>query len=218
MATGSALGAAAERRVKLGAAAGMTAPVVFVVVFTLEGWLRPGYHASSMFVSELSLGPRGWIQIVNFVITGVLVFVFGCGLATRFRNGPASRAGPALMQIIGVSLVASGPFRTDPSAMFTQTSTHGIVHGLFGAVVFVLAPVSCFVFYRRFRGDPAWQQLARWTLAAGVVLTLGIGLLKVSQLPQTELFEWKGLVQRVILVTFMIWMFAFAARTYRQTP
>ena len=123
-----------------------------------------------------------------------------------------------LIQIIGLSLVASGPFRTDPSAMFNQTTTHGIIHGLFGAVVFVLAPAGCFVFYRRFRSDPAWHPLAGWTLAAGIVLTLGIGLLKVSQLSQTELFEWKGLIQRVILVTFMVWMFAFAARTYRHTP
>ena len=71
----------------------MTAPVLFVAVFALEGRLCPGYHPSSMFVSELSLGPRGWIQIVNFLVTGALVFAFGCGLAARFRSGTASRAG-----------------------------------------------------------------------------------------------------------------------------
>ncbi|MDQ0819388.1 hypothetical protein QFZ79_001683 [Arthrobacter sp. V4I6] len=37
-------------------------------------------------------------------------------------------------------------------------------------------------------------------------------ILSISQQPGTGLFEWKGLVQRVFLITFMTWMFAFAFR------
>lgn len=144
--------------------------------------------------------------------------MFGRGLAAHFTIGAASRAGPALVQLIGLSLLASGPFTTDPSAMFNQTSTHGIIHGLFGAPVFSLAPISCFVFHRRFRNDPAWRVLAGWTLAAGAVLTLGVGVLKISQLPQAGLFDGKGLVQRVILVTYMTWLFAFATRLRQHIP
>jgi hypothetical protein len=72
------------------------------------------------------------------------------------------------------------------------------------------------VFYRRFRTDAAWRSLGGWTLAAGVVLTLGILLLKISQQPGSNLFEWKGLVQRIILVTFMAWIFAVAFRLRRH--
>lgn len=204
--------AAGRRRLELAAVAGMSGAVLFVSVFTVFGWLYPGYSWTRMFVSELSLGPYGWVQILNFVITGTLVLVFGRGLAAQFSTGAASRAGPVLVQGIGVSLIASGPFTTDPSAMFSQTSTHGVVHGIFGALVFTFAPLSCFVFYRRFRSDPAWRPLAGWTLAMGVVLTLGVGLLKISQQPGSGLFEWKGLVQRVILITFMTWIFAVAFR------
>jgi hypothetical protein len=137
---------------------------------------------------------------------------FGRGLRAHFSTGAASRAGPVFVQSIGASLIASGPFTTDPSSMFDQSTAHGIVHGIFGAVVFTLAPLSCFVFYRRFRSDPAWRPLAGWTLATGLLLTLGIPLLKISQLPGSGLFEWKGLVQRVILVAFMAWVFAVASR------
>ncbi len=201
-----------RRRVKLAGAAGMAGAVLFVAVFSVAGWLEPGYAPNSMFVSELSLGQHGWVQILSFVLTGALVLVFGRGLAAHFSTGTASRAGPLLVQGIGVSLMASGPFTTDPSSMFDQTSAHGLVHGIFGALVFTFAPLSCFVFYRRFRSDPAWRPLAGWTLAAGVVLTAGIVVLKVSQQPGSALFEWKGLVQRVILVTFMAWIFAVATR------
>lgn len=190
----------------------MAAPVLFVTVFTVEGWLRPGYHPGSVFVSELSLGPRGWVQIANFLFTGALVLAFGSGLAGWLRSGPASAAGFALLQVIGAALMASGPLVTDPSAMFDQASTHGTVHGLFGAVVFGLAPVSCLVLSRRFRSDPAWRPLASWTLTAGLLLVGGIVALKISQYPRSRLFAWKGWVQRCMLVVFMSWLFAVAAR------
>jgi hypothetical protein len=201
--------AAVRRRVDLAAWAGMIGAALFVSVFTIAGWLSPGYSPAGMFVSELSLGPFGWVQILNFLLTGALIVIFGRGLAAHFRTGPL------LVQGIGVGLIVSGPFITDPSAMFGQTSAHGIVHGIFGAVVFTVAPISCFVFYRRFRVDPAWRPLAGWTLASCLVLTLGIGLLKFSQQPGSALFDWKGIVQRVLLVTLMAWIFAVAVRLHR---
>ena len=201
--------------VRLAALEGMAAPILFVSVFTAEGALRPGYHPVSMFVSELSLGPRGWVQIGSFVVTGLLVVLFASGVAARFIGGRAASAGPAVLKIIGFSLMASGPFVTDPSALFDQTSLHGLVHGIFGALVFSLAPVSCFVYFGRFRRDPAWKSLAPWTLLIGALLVLGIVMLKLSQLPHGALYPWKGWIQRVILCLFMGWLFAFAARLYR---
>ncbi len=213
---GAVSAAADRRRIRRAAAAGMVGAVLFVAAFAVQGWLRPGYSAVSMFVSELSAGPYGWIQVLSFMVSGALVLVFGRGLALHFRSGPASRAGPVLVQVLGASLLASGPFLTDPSAPGHPATWHGVVHGAFGAVVFASAPVSCFAFYRRFRTDSAWHPLAAWTLTAGVVLTVGIGLLKLSQQPGTELFGWKGLVQRVLLVTVMSWLFTLAAWLWRR--
>lgn len=190
----------------------MIGAVFFVSVFSVHGWLSPGYSATRMFVSELSLGPQGWIQIFNFMLTGILVLAFGRGLAAHFRTGVASRTGPVLVQGIGASLIASGPFTTDSSAMFDQPTAHGVVHGIFGALVFTCGPVACLVFYRRFRIDPLWHALAGWTLGSGVVLVLGIVLLRISQQPGGVLFEWKGLLQRILLVTLMTWIFTVAAR------
>ena len=163
-----------------------------------------------MFVSELSLGPSGWIQMLNFLLTGALLLVFGRGLRADFRTGAASRAGPILMQCMAVCLMASGPFTTDPSTMPGQTTLHGIVHGVFGALFFTSAPVCCFVFYRRFRTDHYWRPFAGWTLGAGILLVLGIAILRVSQQPGSGLFEFKGLLQRVLLTIIMTWIFAVA--------
>ena len=69
----------------------MLAPVLFVAVFTIAGWLRQGYDPLSTYVSELALGQRGWIQMVNFIILGVLMLVFSRGIAAEFQTGKASQ-------------------------------------------------------------------------------------------------------------------------------
>jgi hypothetical membrane protein len=140
-----------KKLVKFAPWAGMIGSALFVATFTIEGWLRPGYNPVEMYVSELSLGPRGWIQIVNFVIWGLLFFFFSYGVAHEFRTGKASKAGPVLLAIIAFSFFISGPFVTDPATIFSnQTTWHGVLHGIFGALVFSLAPVSCIVFFAVF--------------------------------------------------------------------
>jgi hypothetical protein len=100
---------ASDRR-QLAAWAGMIGPVLFVAIFTIEGWLRSGYDARSMFVSELALGPRGWIQIVNFLVFGLLFLLFARGVAAEFQEGKASWAGPILLAIKGWC-IGAGAFR-----------------------------------------------------------------------------------------------------------
>ena len=191
--------------------AGMVGPGLFVAVFMIEGWLRPNYNPLRMFVSELSLGPRGWIQIVNFIVLGVLFLVFSRGVAAEFPEGKGSKAGPTLLTIIAVSFLVSGPLVTDPSTIFSNQATlHGMLHGIFGALVFSLAPISCFVFFRRFREDPRWQTLQWWTLAAGVIIVVSVILMRVGQTPPNAVNAWVGLIQRIALITYLGWIFTFA--------
>ncbi len=205
--------------------AGTIGPALFLLTFTLEGWLRPGYQARSMFVSELALGPRGWIQSINFVIFGVLFLVFTRGVFRKFNSGKASRAGPVLLAIIGVSFLVSGFFTMDPVATPPDRMTwHGTLHGLFGALVFSLSPISCFVFLRRFRVDPQWRWLQRWTVIAGTmivasVVVMAAGLTKAPAAPNA-FNAWNGAFQRAALIPYLLWTFAFAYGLQRslRTP
>jgi hypothetical protein len=222
----TAVGVALMRAIKatlnqrqLAAWAGMIGPILFVAIFTLEGWFRPGYKPLGMYVSALSLGPRGWIQIVNFVVFGVLLLVFTRGVAGEFQNGKASRGGPILLAIIASGYLASGPFVMDPTGTpLNQISIHGTLHGILGGIVFLLMPISCFVFLRRFRVAPKWHSLQGWTLGLGTIIALAVVLLTIStKLPavQNVFIEWIGLIQRAAIVPFMIWVFIFALELRR---
>lgn len=194
--------------------AGIIAPALFVGVFVLEGWLRSGYNSQAMFVSELSLGPRGWIQIANFIIFALLLFAFSWRVAGILKGGVAAKAGPLLLAAVAACCLLAGIFITDPGTIFTaQKSLHGIIHGIFGAVVFLIMPICCFVFLRRFWNDPQWQGIRFWTLGAAIVVAAAVILLTIATkvpIAQNALAEWRGLIQRAAIIPYMAWLFIFA--------
>lgn len=206
---------------RIGALTGIIAPVLFVGVFLLEGWLRPGYNAMSQYVSELSLGPRGWIQIANFLTTGTLLLCFASSVRTEFKNGKASLFGWILLAISAASLLVSGPLVMDPaSTPRDQWTWHGILHQLIGALgFFTLAMVIPIVFWRCFREHEKWQSLSAWTMIAFLIIVVATILLKmVPVLPAAPngFTPYAGLIQRTVIITYMAWIFTFALKLYRE--
>ena len=200
--------------------AGIIGPALFVTVFTLEGWLRPGYNPLETYISALSLGPRGWIQETNFIVLGLLLALFTWGVAAEFRKGKASRAGVVLFAIMACLFIVSGPFVMDPTGTPQSALTiHGTIHGLAGGIIFLLMPISIFVFLRRFREDPSWQSIQRCTLVLGVIeAATDLFFIITSKVPQilNAFTGWMGLIQRAALVPFMIWVFVFGLGLLRR--
>ncbi len=199
----------------------MAGALLFVTVFMVEGFLRPGYDPVSMFVSELSRGPRGGIQIASFVVSGALLLLFARGVAAELKAGRASRAGPILLAIISISLLVSGPLVMDPAATPRELMTlNSRLHWAFGALVFSLAPVSCWVFWFRFRRDPDWQGFQGWTLLAAMATTVAVVLFSAGPTrppaAPNDFNAYTGLIQRSLLVPYLIWIFAFAWRLRRR--
>jgi hypothetical protein len=118
--------------------AGVVAGPFFIIValiqaFTLEGfnWVR---HPASM----LSLGDAGWIQIANFVLSGVLFIMCGIGLRRALTTGIGSKWASRLFVLFGIALIIGGVFTADPGLGFPpgapecppkEMSMHGMIHG-----------------------------------------------------------------------------------------
>jgi hypothetical protein len=204
----------------LASRAGVIGPALFVAVFLLEGWLRPGYNPMAEYVSALSLGGRGWVQIVNFLIFGALLFGFTRAVAVEFPNGKASRWGLILLTTISICYFFSGPFVMDPaSTPQAEMTPHGMVHGILGAIAFVLMPITIFVFLRRFRSDSKWRFLWGWTLGLGIICAaVDLYFSIISKIPilMTAQSPWIGLIQRGVILPFMIWVFVFALGMARE--
>src|SRR5581483_7127210 len=117
-------------------AGGAIGPLLFIIVFLIEGATRPGYSAWHNFVSSLSLSDQGWVQIANFLMCGLLTLGFAIGLRQVFRTGRSSVWGPILLGVFSVALIVAGLFATDPSLASPAgtpgsgpQTLHGTIHG-----------------------------------------------------------------------------------------
>jgi hypothetical protein len=200
---------------------GMLGSILFVAVFTLEGRLRPGYDPRSMYISALSLGPRGWVQIANFILLGLLLILFIRALAAMFKGIKTAHGGIVLMTIVACLYLISGPFVMDPTGTPTAQSTvHGLIHGIAGGIVFLLMAIIPFTFLKTFKNAPEWRPFRGWTLAFAIFLAIAcLFFTAASKSPtlQVTFDGWFGLIQRTALVPYMVWVFLFAWRAYRQT-
>lgn len=208
-------------QVRAALAAGIVGPLGFVLVFTVDGGLRPGYDPASMFVSELSIGPGGWVQKANFVVSGLLLVVFAVAACRTQPATRAARVAATAIAVAGAALAASGFATTDHAVMFTQLSPQGRVHGVLGAVFFLAIPVSCVAVAmavgrdaaRRPGRDATWRRI---TWAVAIAEIGGIAALKAAELSTSGLSAEKGLIQRACLILYLGWLAAFAGRLRRR--
>ncbi len=109
---------------------------LMVVLWAVQALTRTGFRPTFHPMSLLSLGNFGWVQIGNFVLTGVLVMGGGIGLGRALKVGRLTRCASALVIVMGVGLVVAGVFVTDAGAGFPvgapegapDMSWHGVIH------------------------------------------------------------------------------------------
>ncbi|WP_163541601.1 DUF998 domain-containing protein [Occultella kanbiaonis] len=184
--------------------AGTAGTALFVLVFLLDGATRPGYSPVRQPVSALALGPRGWIQTANFLVSGALVTASAIGV--HQTTGSVWLAG--LIGAFGIALVASGVFPMDPMRGYppgtpdTTPSTTSLKHQLHdwaGLVVFAALPVAAVV-AALVLDDPAWVVYSGVTAAASGALFLCFGTAWEADHPRV------GLIQRVTIVVGWSWL------------
>ena len=196
--------------------AGIAGPVVFIGTFLILGATRPGYDPARVFVSQLSLGDSGWVQVVNFVVTGGLLIAFAVGLERLLRTGPGSTWGPRLVGAVGFGLIIAGVFVADPAlgyppgtpgGLTMNPSDHGAVHLLGALFVFGGLPIATFAFARRFRAaGRSWAAL--WSVAAGVGMLACFVAANISANGGPSMDGVAGLLQRLAVTAGFTWLVA----------
>src|SRR4051812_38032909 len=89
-------------------ACGVVAGPLFIVVVVIQAVTRTGFDLGYHPLSLLSLGDLGWIQVINFVVTGMLFVACAVGLRRAPLAGRGRTWGPTLVGAFGVGLIVSG--------------------------------------------------------------------------------------------------------------
>jgi hypothetical protein len=198
---------------KLLLACGAIGPLLNVVVLLILGATRPGYNAWQVPDSNLELGPGGWIQITNYLVTGALMLGFAIGLRRVLRTGRGSTWGPILLGIYGLTFVGIGIFVTDPVLGYppgapSTPTVHGTLHSLLGQLQFISLSVACFVLARRDAADPARRGWTWYSVATGLLVAAS----DVFFILTFELGGPAGLIERIGILGGCSWIALLAIR------
>jgi hypothetical protein len=175
--TDQPLGGRVHPLVRAGAVAGIVAGPLFLVASGLQMPLYDEFDLTKHPFSVLSIGEHGWLQQVNFIVTGCL-FILSAPAFVHGLGGRAGRWGGALATLLGAGKIVAGVFVVDPAYGFPagtpdgpaeQISASSSAHGLGFAVSMVAWVVLLFMAGRRLNAR-GHHRLA-W-IARGVALAL----------------------------------------------
>jgi hypothetical protein len=183
-------------------ACGAVAGPLLIAVGFIQVPLRAGFDWTRHPLSMLSLGDGGWVQVANFIVSGLLFIAAAVGLRTALRGGLAGTWGPVLFAGIGAGLIMGGLFSADPGLGFppgapagppSSMSWHAGLHlagFVFGFASLVAASI---VFARRY-----WKLGQRLTsvysVASGAVVAASFPLVMSGLTGGNILPLWIALV------------------------
>lgn len=199
---------------------GLVGAPLFILVAIVEGATRPGYDVARLPISLLSLSDRGWVQVANFLVTGVLFVLFAAGVSrTVDRADRAAVLGSLLLAVFGIGIIAAGLFPADPGGGYPPgvqpvASQSGSLHDVASLVVFVSLPLAAAAMSRYFVhvGDRRW---AAYSAVTAVTVGVGFALMIVAFNGSTPLSAVAGIVQRATVIAGWTWIGALAYRQLR---
>jgi hypothetical protein len=196
---------------------GVIAGPVYVTVSLAQVFTRGGFDPLRHEWSLLANGHFGWIQIANFIVSGLMMVAAAAGL--RRAMGVNGRWAPRLWAGYGLGLVGAGLFRADPTLGFPPgtpagpgaVSWHGMLHLVSAMIGFGCLIAACVVLARRLsaEGRRGW---AACSWGTGVVfLAAFVGVASGSGSVATTL----GFVAAVLLA--WAWISAVSVHYYRAS-
>jgi hypothetical protein len=197
---------------------GVIAGPIYVGVSLAQALTRDGFDLTRHAWSLLANGDLGWVQVTNFVATGLMIIAFAVGLRRALGPGRGRTWAPRLIGVFGLSMVVAGVLRADPALGFppgtpdapASMSWHGAGHFICAGIGFGCLTVACLAVARRFAadGNRGWAWYSRTT---GVLFLAGFAAVASGGGSSWSVLSF---VAGVILV--MTWISALAVHLYRH--
>ena len=167
---------------------GVVAGPLFIGLTLIQAFTRQGFDLTRHAVSLLLLGAQGWIQFINFFLTGLLAVAYAAGIWRQLHPGRGGTWGPLLVGLYGAGFIVAGFFPPDPefgfpagapAGMPSTPSGHAMLHSLAFFILVIAVVAASFVFARRFASlqQRGWEAYCLATgVSAPLLLVVGIAM------------------------------------------
>jgi hypothetical protein len=210
-----------DRLGRFRAACGLIGPAAFTSAWLVATRRQPTYSLANEHISGLA-APDAEIPHVmtaGFVAFGVCTVTFASELERRLSHGEhAAGIGPTLMAASGIAMIAAGAFRRDRISNYPMPGEHddaqswrNDVHDLSAVAAGGLGLGALIALAGRFRGDPAWRDLAVPALRTAAA-SAGLSGWFVRDVTRPG----NGLIQRASISLPLAFMARVAWRIVRQ--
>jgi hypothetical protein len=210
------LGVRRDRLIRVLLLCGIVWPPVFIGVVLVEGATRDAYDAIRLPLSLLALTDAGWIQTLNFIVSGCLAIAFAVGV--WLLGPPWPRSGAVLLALVGAGLFGAGLFPASPGGGYppgvrpgsSGTDLHDVATlFVFGGLV---ATATVFGRWLARQGRPRWAGASFLTAA---LVAIGFGLMIVALNGRNDLSPVGGLIQRATVLIGWTWLMLIALVMWR---
>jgi hypothetical membrane protein len=209
-------GRAGERRwnqfIRWSGLSAMAGSVSFVLLFTIAGFLRPGYSPIRQAISDLGVGPMAWLVNIPMGTLGLLLTAFGLAFSEAMRPVMSSTwrwVCTTLVALPGVGLVGASVFTEDPSTL--------LMHILVGATLGLYLPVvTFFLVGLQLRRNSEWRGHGTYSLVVSLATVAAIAFMQFAFVPSSPLagLGLGGLAERVDLIVILAWYFVMGWRLF----
>jgi hypothetical membrane protein len=181
---------------RLLALGGVIGPLMFVVAFTIAGFLRPGYSPLHQAVSDLGVGSLAWLLNVPVIVMGVLLIA--CSAAILRTLGPALGdpwrwVCSGLLALPGLGFAWAG--------IFTEAPATVTLHWVVGMPLIAIGSVAGFLITGiRMRRLDSWRGIGTYSIAASLT-----SLALITIMFATWTLGIGGLTERVFFLEIMAW-------------
>lgn len=187
--------------------AGAIAAVQMIVVVGVDGATRSGYHSYRHWVSQLSLGPHGWIGTVNLFLCGGWLCAYGIGLRLFLGRSDVARWAVRSVFVCAAGFAAIAAVRIDPGLDYPPgiPAVHtalGFTHQAAALVVFTSGTFGAVLLGR------CGSALRTGIVVAAVMVVSFVGatLLVILDVTGIVTDTPSGLLERAALYTGLGWI------------
>lgn len=194
--------------------------ILFFCTFMLLGLLQPGYDTTKDTVSMLVLGEWGWVQSVNFLMMAGTLLIFGLGLGWSVYKRVFNQVS-VIFGLMAMGLVVAIIFPTNPATpsslneLFALTLTEKI-HELMAFSMIILAPLLLYPVFVSLKKSPQWRSLLPYTVGV-FMFNCVVGWLWIYLLGHDWFWEWKGLLQKILITNILVWMVVMGRRMMKMS-